>query len=70
VGPITPLLRLEIGNFYNLVVSGYNVYLESGADAGGSNSFDWGLPFYLGRNVYLGFEGKTSSLGTGPYWAF
>lgn len=45
-----------------------NVFLEIGAD--GSGLFDWGLPFYIGRNVYVGIEGKSSSLGNGPYWAY
>jgi hypothetical protein len=33
-------------------------------------SFDWGLPFYYGRNVYSVLEARSSSAGTGPYIAF
>jgi hypothetical protein len=32
--------------------------------------FDWGLPFFFGRNVYTAIEGKTTPGGTGPYWAY
>jgi hypothetical protein len=37
---------------------------------GSADTFDFGLPFFYGRNVYEVFEGKSSSVGTGPYFAF
>ncbi len=37
---------------------------------GGPNStFDWGLPFYFNKNVFIGISGQSSNLGTGPYFA-
>lgn len=41
--------------------------------AGPINSADmfvWGLPFFYGRPVFFGIEGQSSSLGTGPFYAF
>jgi hypothetical protein len=32
----------------------------------GGTAFDWGLPFFFGRKVYVGLETNP----TGPYWAF
>lgn len=41
-------------------------------DLGGpaSGYFDWGLPFFYGRNVFTSIEGKTAPGGTPPYWAY
>jgi hypothetical protein len=41
-------------------------------DLGGSNpgSFDWGLAFFFGRNVFTGIEGQTSPGATGPFVAY
>jgi hypothetical protein len=46
------------------------------SSGGGSQSglpslyFDWGLPFFFGRTVYVAIEGRSTSGGTGPYWAY
>jgi hypothetical protein len=35
-----------------------------------SGGFDWGLPFFFGRQVVYAIEGSTTSAGAGPYVAF
>ncbi len=39
---------------------------------GGPNpsSFDWGLPFFFGRNVFTAIESQNTSAGVGPYFAY
>jgi len=32
--------------------------------------FDWGLPFFFGRNVFVAFDGASTPGGSGPYVAF
>jgi hypothetical protein len=51
-----------------------NISFSAFTNVAGKNplagSFDWGLPFFYGRRVYVGFEGRSASAGPGPYFAF
>jgi hypothetical protein len=35
-------------------------------------SFDWGMPFFFGRNIYTAIEGvpPPSGVPAGPFWAY
>lgn len=72
-GPVK-VASFKVGNFASLFGNGNgnSIYSESAYSSGGNISgyFDWGLPFYFGKSVYHGFETKSSSLGSGPLWAW
>jgi hypothetical protein len=36
----------------------------------GNGGFDWGVPFFYGRNVFVAIDGASTPGGTGPYIAF
>jgi hypothetical protein len=47
--------------------SGYVFPTLAGPNPG---MFDWGLPFFFGRNVYTAIESRPTPAGTGPFWAY
>jgi hypothetical protein len=66
-GPVVTI-PLQIANAETLFNSGASVFSNIGGQM--NNYLDYGLPFFLGRTVYVGIDSTASTLGTGPYWAF
>jgi hypothetical protein len=62
-------VNFSLANATTLVTSnpGFTAFSNLGAPA---ISFDWGLPFFYGRNVYTAIEGAPTPGGPGPYIAF
>jgi hypothetical protein len=48
--------------------SGNNVFPTLGGPLAGL--FDWGLPFFYGRNVFVAIYNRSTPAGIGPYWAY
>ena len=60
----------SIGNIRSLTANpSLNVFAEIGGTFS-TVAFDWGLPFFFGKTVIVGYEGAASSIGPGPYWAY
>jgi hypothetical protein len=64
-GPVS----FSVGNADSLTSNANNAAVP---DLGGPfpGIFDWGLPFFFGRNVFTAIEGKSTPGGTGPYQAY
>ncbi len=63
-------VMFQIGNFTSLTSGSNMVFSDIGGGVPAiANIFDWGLPFYFGRNVYVGFENPPGS-SNGQYFAY
>ena len=60
-------VSFQVANTQSLVDTRNSTFNNLGGEF---STFDWGLPFFLGRTVFVGIEGQSSSLGTGPFFAF
>lgn len=65
-------VNFSVANAATLVASnpGFAAFANLGAPQVVANSFDWGLPFFYGRNVYTAIDGASTPAGPGPYVAF
>jgi hypothetical protein len=66
-------VTFSVDNALTLFASGLNGLPTLGADISGTvftNTFDWGLPFFYNREVWVGIDGSTPAMGNGPFWAY
>lgn len=65
-GTATSTVNFTIDNASQLLANGSDFVFPT---LGGPNAstFDWGLPFFFGRTVFIGLE---SPAGSGPFWAY
>lgn len=63
---------------FNIANAEYLFFTASGGanfafnNLGGPNTgaFDWGLPFFFGRNVFTAIENQNTPVGAGPFFAY
>jgi hypothetical protein len=70
---VSGVVDFKISNADSLIGSSNEAFEDLGGTFDGGDSydgFDWGLPFFFGRTVYVGIAGTSSPLGTGPYTAY
>lgn len=68
-GSTSSSLKFSVQNADNLF-SNQSAFVFPGLAAPNSGLFDWGLPFFFGRNVFTAIDSASTPGGNGPYWAF
>jgi hypothetical protein len=63
-------VSFTVANALNLLEGAPNSAFDNIAGPGFTGSFDWGLPFFLGRNVFVALQGASTPGGKGPYFAY
>jgi Protein of unknown function (DUF3443) len=68
-GKSTPV-NFTIANADGLLSASSPNFLFNDLGAPNPNIFDFGLPFFMGRNVFVAIEGQNTPGGPGPYTAY
>jgi hypothetical protein len=63
-------VNFTVANAQNLFTTNNTAFDSLGGSGLASSMFDWGLPFFFGRNVFTALEGASTPGGTGPYFAY
>jgi uncharacterized protein DUF3443 len=65
------VVNFNIDNALGLFLTGNAAFSDLGANTG-PEAFDWGLPFFFGRRVFIGIQGKTITgvAESTPLWIY
>ncbi|MGH7914555.1 MAG: DUF3443 family protein [Candidatus Binataceae bacterium] len=70
LGSASGMVSFNVANALSLAATGNKAFYNVAGTFGGK-FFDFGLPFFFGRNVYTGIDGQaTSGAGAGPFFAY
>jgi len=66
------VVNFAVGSMITMLDSNpsFAAFSQLAGTNGDPASFDWGLPFFFGRNVFTVIEGMSTPGGTGPYVAY
>jgi hypothetical protein len=69
---VTSTVSFNIGNGLTLLSENvaYTAFNDLGGTVSGTQSFDFGLPFFYGRNVAVAIFGASTPEAVGPYFAY
>jgi Protein of unknown function (DUF3443) len=63
-------VNFSVDNFDTVTTANPNDAAFSNLAGPNTGGFDWGLPFFYGRNVYTAIDGTTVGSIAGPFWAY
>ena len=71
-GNVPKSVDFAVGDALTLLTAqpSYNAFANIAGPVNDATTFDWGLPFFYGRRVFVAIEGQATSGGPGPYFAF
>ncbi len=75
VGTPSIPITFYVQNADSLFNTNFSAFNDIAGDIGNPAGFDWGLPFFYGRTIFVGIAGTTATYNAGitnggPYWAF
>jgi hypothetical protein len=67
---VSTMVSFNVANAQTLFNNASYTAFDDLAGTGDNSSFDWGLPFFMGRSVFVALDGASTPGGAGPYFAY